>query len=260
MSSEPFEFKTIKVLKHDGLTKLILNRPPLNVLNIEMMSELNSALSDIKKDKSMNLVVLTAEGKAFSAGVDVSEHTTDKVEVMLEIFHRIFSNLNEIEQPVIAVVNGAALGGGCELATFCDIVIASERAKFGQPEIQVGVFPPIAAIMFPRMMHLKNAFELILTGDIIPASEAEKLGLVNHVFPFDTFDEEVDKFIEKFMNNSAIVNRITKRSIYKVLDKDYDKAVTKVEEIYLNKLMKTKDANEGLTAFLEKRKPVWQNK
>lgn len=259
MSSEPAELKTIKILKQDGIAKLILDRPPLNVLNIEMMSEINFALKQFLKDRSINVVVIAAEGKAFSAGVDVSDHTEDKVEEMIGVFHEIFTNLAELDPPVIAAVKGAALGGGCELATFCDIVLSSERAKFGQPEIQVGVFPPIATIMFPRMMYLKKGFELILTGDIIPASEAETLGLVNHVYPLDTFDDEVAKFIAKVNNNSAVVNRLTKRSIYSVLNIDYEKAVKQIEDLYLKKLMKTADANEGLKAFLEKRKPVWKN-
>jgi len=260
MSSEPAEFKTIKLETNDSISRLILDRPPLNVLNIEMMQEINAALEVILGDETVNLVVIAAEGKAFSAGVDVADHTEDKVELMVEVFHRIFENLYKLAPPVICVVDGAALGGGCEVASFCDIVIASERSKFGQPEIQVGVFPPIAAIMFPRMMDLKKAFELILTGDVVSAAEAKQSGLVNQVFPVENFNEETEKYIAKLANNSGIVNKITKRAIYKVLDKDYEKAVKKIEEIYLDKLMKTEDANEGLKAFLEKRKPVWQNK
>jgi cyclohexa-1,5-dienecarbonyl-CoA hydratase len=260
MSSKPPVFLTVKIEISDGIARLILNRPPLNVLNIEMMEEINSALETIISTDDLNVVVIAAEGKAFSAGVDVADHTGDKVEKMVKVFHKMFENLNKVKVPVIAVVNGAALGGGCELATFCDVVIASERSKFGQPEIQVGVFPPIAAIMFPRMMYLKKAFELILTGDVISADEARQLGLVNQVFPVESFKEESEKYIAKYTCNSSAVNQITKRAIYKVMDKDYDKAVKKIEDIYLDKLMKTVDANEGLKAFLEKRRPVWKNK
>jgi cyclohexa-1,5-dienecarbonyl-CoA hydratase len=260
MNSEPALFKTVKVEINDGIARLILNRPPVNVLNIEMMQEINSALEIIIETQDLKVVIVAAEGKAFSAGVDVADHTEDKVKQMVEIFHKMFENLIKIEAPVIAVVNGAALGGGCELATFCDIVIASERSKFGQPEIQVGVFPPIAVIMFPRMMYLKNAFELILTGDVISAVEAQRMGLVNKVFPVENFNEESEKYIAKYSNNSAMINKITKHAIYKVLDKDYKKAIKKIEEIYIDKLMKTEDANEGLKAFLEKRKPEWKNR
>jgi cyclohexa-1,5-dienecarbonyl-CoA hydratase len=260
MDSEPAEFKTVKIELNDGIARLILDQPPLNVLNIEMMREINSALDIILKTETVNVVIISAEGKAFSAGVDVAEHTEDKVQEMVAVFHQIFENLYNLAPPVVAVVDGAALGGGCELASFCDIVIASERSKFGQPEIQVGVFPPIAAIMFPRMMYLKKAFELILTGDIISATEAQKIGLVNQVFPVENFNEDSENYIAKVANNSAVVNRITKRAFYKVVDKDYDKAIKKIEKIYLDELMKTEDANEGLKAFLEKRKPVWKNK
>jgi cyclohexa-1,5-dienecarbonyl-CoA hydratase len=160
----------------------------------------------------------------------------------------------------LAIVNGAALGGGCEVATFCDMVIASDRAKFGQPEIKVGVFPPIAAIMFPRLMDRKKAFELILTGDVVTASEAKELGLVNTVFPADEFDVKTEEFIKKFADLSNIVLKITKKSLNNTIGLDYPEAVKSVEKLYIDELMETEDANEGLKAFLEKRAPIWKGR
>ena len=229
------------------------------MLDIKMMEEINSALEDLRDDTKLKVVIFKSEGKAFSAGVDVADHTQDKVEAMIGTFHKIFENMKNIKAPIVALVHGAALGGGCELAVFCDIVLASDRSKFGQPEIKVGVFGPIAAITFPRFMNLKKALELNLTGDTISASEAQDLGLVNAVFPWDNFQEEAQKVIDKLTANSSVVLQLTKEAILEAYGKDYDTAISKVENIYLNKLMKTHDANEGLTAFMEKRKPNWKN-
>lgn len=254
------EYKNIQVKVESGIGEIIFNRPPLNVLNIEMMTEINSVLKDFASDPNLKVIIFTGAGKAFSAGVDVSEHTKDKVNEMITIFHEIFHNLNEISVPTIAAVNGAALGGGCEVAIFCDIVLASERAKFGQPEIKVGVLPPIAAVMFPRLMDRKKAMELILTGDVISAHEAKELGLVNQVLPVDEFEEKKNEFVKKFTNLSASVLKITKKSINQTIGLDYQNAIKSVEDLYLNELMSTEDANEGLAAFLEKREPIWKNR
>ena len=253
------EYKTIVVEEKDMIGRITFNRPPLNVLNIEMMQEINNALRDFQKRK-LKVLILNANGKAFSAGVDVSDHTKDKVREMIQVFHEIFTNLLKINAPTVALVNGAALGGGCEVATFCDIVIASEKSKFGQPEIMVGVFPPVAAAIFPKLMWSKKALELMLTGETLRANEAKELGLVNHILPVENFEVETEKFItEKLASNSAIVLQLTKRAFIEGVTQNYTESIKKIEAIYLNELMKTKDANEGLAAFLEKRQPIWKN-
>src|SRR4030043_2414810 len=191
-------YKHIQTELKDGVATLTLNRAPVNVLNIEMMEEINTYLDGLKKEKSLKLLVIQAVGKAFSAGGDVGEHLGDLVYKMIEVFHKIFRLMDALKVPSIAVVNGSALGGGCELALYCDMVIATERAKFGQPELRGGVFPPIAALVFPRMIGRKKALELILPGDTIGAQEALALGLVNKVVPEVSLTEEVNKFVEKF--------------------------------------------------------------
>ena len=253
-------YKTIIVEEKDMIGRITFNNPPLNVLNIEMMKEINQAIKDFQ-GKKLKVLILNANGKAFSAGVDVSDHTKEKVNEMIQVFHEIFNNLLKIKAPTVALVNGAALGGGCEVATFCDIVIASEKSKFGQPEIMVGVFPPVAAAIFPKLMWSKKALELMLTGEIIRANDAKELGLVNHILPVENFDAEAEKFItEKLANNSAVVLQLTKRAFIEGASQNYSDSIKKIEDIYLNELMKTDDANEGLAAFLEKRQPVWKNK
>ena len=253
------DYKTIIVDEKDMIGRITLNVPPLNILNIEMMKEINQALKDFR-GKNLKVLILNANGKAFSAGVDVSDHTKDKVAEMIQVFHEIFTNLHKINAPTVALVNGAALGGGCEVATFCDLVIASEKSKFGQPEIMVGVFPPVAAAIFPKLMWSKKALELMLTGETLRAIEAKEFGLVNHILPVENFEAEAEKFInEKIANNSAIVLQLTKRAFMEGATKNYGEAIKNIEDIYLNELMKTYDANEGLAAFLEKRQPVWKN-
>ncbi len=253
------DYKTIIVKEKNLIGEITLNRPPVNILNIEMMKEINDALKDFQK-KKLKVLILNAQGKAFSAGVDVSDHTKEKVKEMIQVFHEIFNNLSKINALTVAIVNGAALGGGCEIAIFCDIVIASEQSKFGQPEIKVGVLPPVAAAIFPKMIWNKKALELIVTGDIISTKEAENLGLINHILPVENFELEAKKFInEKLAANSAVVIQLTKKAFIEGAKFNYAESIKKIEDIYLKELMKTKDANEGLAAFLEKRQPVWKN-
>jgi cyclohexa-1,5-dienecarbonyl-CoA hydratase len=252
-------FKHIQTELKEGVAYLTLNRPPVNVLNIEMMEEINAYLEGLKKEKSLKLLVIQAMGKAFSAGVDVGEHLGDLVHKMIEVFHKMFRLMDALKVPSIAVVNGSALGGGCELALYCDVVIATEKSKFGQPEIQVGVFPPIAALIFPRMIGRKKAMELILAGDTLSAHEALALGLINKVVPEASLADEVNGFIGKFKKLSGIVLKLAKEATLAGLNDDMDKGLKAIEKIYLDRLMKTKDALEGLKAFLEKRKPTWKD-
>jgi cyclohexa-1,5-dienecarbonyl-CoA hydratase len=252
-------YKHIQTELKEGVATLTLNRTPLNVLNIEMMEEINTYLEELRKEKSLKLLVVQAAGKAFSAGVDVGEHLGDLVYKMIEVFHKMFRLMEDLKVPSIAVVNGAALGGGCELALYCDMVIATERSKFGQPEIQVGVFPPIAALIFPRMIGRKKALELVLSGDTLSAQEALTLGLVNKVVPEASLADEVNGFIEKFKKLSGVVLKLAKEATLAGLNDDVDKGLKIIEKIYLERLMKTNDALEGLKAFLEKRKPTWKD-
>ena len=252
-------YKHIQTELREGVGTLTLSRPPLNVLNIEMMEEINSYFESLLKEKALKLLVIQGAGKAFSAGVDVGEHLGDLVYKMIEVFHKMFRLMDGLKVPSISVVNGSALGGGCELAVYCDMVIATEKAKFGQPEIQVGVFPPIAALAFPRMMGRKKALELILSGDVISAQEALTLGMINKIVPEASLAEEMGRFVEKFRKLSGTVLKLTKEATLAGLNDDMDRGLKVIEKIYLDRLMKTNDAIEGLKAFLDKRKPAWKD-
>lgn len=253
-------FEHILFEKKDGVATLTLNRPPLNILNIALMREMNEALEGLEGDVDTKLLVISAQGKAFSAGVDIKDHTPDKVEEMIEVFHGVFRRLLSLEMPTLAVVGGACLGGGCELASFCDFVLASEEATFGQPEIKVGVFPPIAVVLFPYLMGQRKAFELLLTGEIVDAQEAERIGLVTRVVPPEEMERAREELVAKLRGLSGVVLRLTKRAIYEAADLPFGKAMEHIERLYLEGLMSTEDAKEGLQAFLEKRKPVWRNR
>ena len=252
-------FKHIQTELKEGVASVTLNRAPLNWLNIEMMEEINSYFEALMKEKRLKLLLLQASGKAFSVGVEVADHLGELGPKMIETFHRMFRLMDALKVPSLAVVNGAALGGGCELALYCDMVIASERAKFGKPEIQVGVFPPIAALILPRIIGRKKAMELILLGETISAQEALGLGLVNKVVPEASISEEVRVFVEKLNKLSGVVLQMTKEAALAGLNDDTGKGLDLIEEIYLSRLMKTHDAMEGLKAFCEKRKPVWKD-
>ncbi|MFO7460643.1 MAG: enoyl-CoA hydratase/isomerase family protein [Desulfatiglandales bacterium] len=243
----------------EGLGTITLNRPPVNVLNIAMMEEINQALADWQGNKDLKVVLFNAKGKCFSAGVDVGEHMGDLAPKMIEAFHRIFRLMDKVGAVTVASVSSSCLGGGCELAIFCDLVISGENAKYGQPEIQVGVFPPIAAQIMPRIIGRKAAMDLILSGRIISATEAVQMGLVNKVVSDETLEQETQAFVRPFLKLSAEVLRQTKQAVTAGLRDDLEPSLKEIEDIYLNQLMKTHDAQEGLKAFLEKRKPTWKN-
>jgi cyclohexa-1,5-dienecarbonyl-CoA hydratase len=207
--------------------------------------------------ENLAALVFQAEGKAFCAGVDVADHTADKVGEMISLFHGIFRKLAATDVLTIAVVNGAALGGGCELALFCDIVLASERAKFGQPEVQVGVIPPIAACILPPQIGIRKAVELNAIGATVKADEARAIGLVNQVFPADEFEAKVAEYLDGVKKLSRPVVRLAKRATALVSREQVLEHLDRVEKLYLDELMKVSDAHEGIAAFLEKRQATW---
>jgi len=186
-------FKNILLKKKEGVAKIIINRPPLNILDIDTLEEMSQALAGLKTDDEVKVVAITGSGdKAFSAGVAVGDHLGDKLPKMVEVFHKLFIALIEVDKPTIALVNGVALGGGCEIVAGCDMAVASEKAQLGQPEIKLGVYPPPASVLFPRLLGRQKAFELILSGDSISAKEAERIGLVTKVVPAQEFEQASD--------------------------------------------------------------------
>ena len=250
-------FENILLEKKEGVAKLIINRPPLNILNIDTLEEMNQALAELRTDDEVKVVVITGAGdRAFSAGVDVGDHLGEKLPKMVEVFHKLFISLIGGDKPTIAVVNGVALGGGCEIVAGCDMAIASEKAQLGQPEVKLGVYPPPASVLFPRLIGRQKAFELILSGDSVSAKEAERIGLVNKAVPEEEFEKATEEFIRRFTANSGLTLTQARRALYHNFDLEFHKAM-EVTGIDSTLVMAGKNSVEGLTAFLEKRKPVW---
>jgi cyclohexa-1,5-dienecarbonyl-CoA hydratase len=258
----PRKYNFIKFEIDDRAARITFARPPVNILNIAMMREIVAALNECEDEKDVVAIVFDAEAesRAFSAGVAVEEHVEETIYQMLDSFHAIFRTLEQLAKPTIAAVNGPALGGGCELVAACDIVIASDRARFGQPEIKLGVFPPIAAILLPRIIGDKRARELMLTGDLIDAEEAGRLGLANYVVPADHLEQKTREILAKLRELSASSLEFARRAVDLGNRPSLDSLIGKLENLYLNELMKTADAQEGIKAFMEKRKPVWRNR
>lgn len=253
------KYKLIQCYEEDQVAMLVLNRPPLNVMNIEMMEEIVDALRSIKKDEHLKALVIRSEGKAFSAGVAVEDHIGDKTEPMIHLFHEMFHCLVEVPCPTIAVVDGLALGGGCELATFCDIVIATDRAKFGQPEINLALFPPVSIVTFPWMTGFNRTMELLLTGETISAEKAYEWGLVNRLVSQNELENHLQQLLQQLRSKSALALRLTRKAVREAMSASFASAIGKVERIYLSELVRSADAQEGMNSFLEKRQPQWQN-
>ncbi len=254
----PYRF--LRLLDEGAVVRIVLARPPLNVMTIEMMEELNAALEWAAGQAALKVLLLAAEGKAFSAGVDIDDHRGDRVKPMLEAFHRIFRSLRALDCVTVAAVQGTALGGGAELATFCDLVIAADTATLGQPEIKVGVFPPIAVLHYPQRVGPHRALQLLLSGEVIGGAEALRIGLVDRVVAPDALAETVEAELRRFTAQSAVVLRLAKRALRESLGLPFAEGLALLEEIYQYELMTTEDAQEGLRAFAGKRKPVWQDR
>jgi cyclohexa-1,5-dienecarbonyl-CoA hydratase len=255
-------FQHINFSLADRLARLELARPPLNVLTIAAMQEINHALDLTTRERGVCAVVFTAAAgsRAFCAGVDIGEHRADTVYRMLETFHDIFRKLDEVGRPVVAAVDGAALGGGCELAAFADIVIATERATFAQPEIRVGVFPPFAAVFLPQVIGPKRAAEMIFTGASLTARTAAAWGMVNHIVAPEQLAAKTEEVLQNLRAMSAASLEMARRALHLNLTLDFHETLKRVERLYLEQLMSLRDVKEGLSAFTEKRKPVWQDK
>jgi cyclohexa-1,5-dienecarbonyl-CoA hydratase len=254
------DLKYLQVDQTDGVARITLSRPKHNVLNIDMMNELNGCLEMLLAEQALKCVVLLGDGPSWCAGVEVGDHKPDMVAEMIATFNRIFELIRQFEVPLVAAVQGACLGGGMELAIACDMVMASEKAVFGQPEIKLGFFAPYAAIRLPQLIGPAKAIEVCTTGKRYSAAEAVGMGFVTKAVDPDQFAEAVEKLIAEIQYNSPLIIRLNKRAVRQHQGLDFDKALAGVSDLFLNTLMKTEDTLEGIRSFEEKRRPVWQNK
>ena len=252
---------TIAYKKTGRFISLVWERPPLNVLNISLLRELDDALSSCAVETDVDVIVLRGAGeRAFSAGVDIGDHTTEKVPEMLEVVHGVIRKVLALPQATVAAVRGACLGGGLELASSCDLIVASEDSSFATPEILVGCYPPVALARFAGLIGYHRAAEMILTGRRFSAREACAAGLVNRVFAPDQLESGLAALLDELLTKSGAVLKLTVRGLRELSLQNFAQALTRSEEIYLNELLKTADVAEGVEAFLQKRQPRWHHR
>src|SRR5262245_20109531 len=249
-----------EVAVHDRVARLTLRRPPLNVLDIALCRALAAALRDLAKRGDVGVLLLAAEGRSFSAGVDIGEHLPPKAARSLRSFHAVCRALLEFPRPTVARVHGDALGGGLEVVLCCDLAIASYSARLGLPEIGLGVFPPLAAALLPRLAGRRAAAEAILWGEALPAERALRLGFVSEVVPSVDLDAAVSLRARRVASLPGAAAALARRAILRGADGPFAPALRSVESIYLGRLLRTRDAREGLEAFLEKRPPGWKHR
>ena len=253
-------YDRLAIQSNSFVARITLRKPPLNVIDLAMMDDLLQALADIDSSPQISVIVIRGDGESFSAGVDVAAHTPDQVEAMLSSFHAVIRALVSSSKVTLASVRGNCLGGGAELAMVCDIVYTATSARWGFPEINLGCFPPVACAALSGLVGQKRAAELILTGRAVGGDEAVAMGLANHAVPESELDAAVDQAVHTLSNLSPAALRITKKAIYSWDAMHFDKGLARAEKIYLAELMRTADAHEGISAFMEKRPAQWSGK
>lgn len=246
----------------DGsVATVTLNRPPLNILDLATIAGLQDTADRLAERDDLHLVILRgATAKAFSAGVAIEIHTPDLIPSMIHGFHGALRSWWRLPCLTVAAVQGHCLGGGMELAAVCDLVVADAAARFGQPEIHVGCFPPVAAALYAQIMGTGRTLDLTLTGRILDARQAEHLGFVTRLAEAGELDAALHELREQVTCQSRIAQRLGKRAVRAGLGNAFEDALEKAERIYLEEMAKTADVAEGAQAFLEKRQPVWQHR
>lgn len=252
----------VRIERGERTAAIAFGRPPLNILDLELLAELDAALAELERDSLLQVATLRGAGeKSFSAGVSVQDHTPDRIDRMLLSFHGGIVRLRALDAFTIALVDGHCLGGGMELALACDFVLATERSRFGQPEIALGCFPPVAAALYPRRIGSGRALELLLSGRTFGAAEAERMGLADElVADSAALASRASELAASITRQSAAVTRLTKRAVRAGEERPFKAAIAEAERIYLKELVQVEDLHEGLAAFLEKRPASWSHR
>lgn len=256
----PSEFQYVKFRIDGEVAHLRLDRPEQNLLNERMLMEIAAGINSVSEKASVKLILLDSAGKAFSGGIELGEYTQRRVFQLLDAFHNAFSAMLDTSKPVLVVVNGPAYGGGAELAALGDLVIATPNAKFAQPEIKLGAFPPLAAAVLPYILGPKRALELVLTGEAMSAEKAREVGLVNWLVPEAELVAKVDEVIRRVTAQSGPVLTMAKKAILGSLGLPLRDGVRNSMKVFLNELADLEDSQEGLRALVEKRAPKWKNR
>ena len=257
---DPGEFKAVQLRLSSGVARMTLNRPEHNLLNEEMLREMADGISYVADREEIKIIVIDSACKVFSGGIDIGEYTSERVFQMIDAFHAVFIGIMETSKPVLCVVNGPAIGGGAELAVFGDLVIATPRARFAQPEITIGVFPPLASTILPFLVGPKVALELVLLGEPVTAERALELGLINRLVPEAQLEATVNGVIARITGHSGPVLTMAKKAILGGMGLSLRDGLKNSMSIFLNELYRLEDAQEGLRALVEKRPPNWKNR
>lgn len=245
----------IDVVKHERVVRLTLTAPPVNVLDAAMLGELAGHLRHLATDESVSAVVLSGAGRCFSAGASVADHKPERAPAMLSALVDACTALAEIPAPAVALVHGACLGGALELVSCCDFVVADPGATFGQPEIKLAFFPPVASYQLPRLTGLQNAAYMILTGETLTAERAAAMGLVQKLLPADEWTQ-----IDNLLNGlSRPVLRAAKDALRVGAGACHRGTLEDINELFLDRLYRLADVAEGIAAFEAKRKPEWKH-
>jgi cyclohexa-1,5-dienecarbonyl-CoA hydratase len=253
-------FTRIELTINPPVAIVTLRHPPVNVIDLAMMDDLSNALKVVEERSDVTTLIFTGDGEHFSAGVDIAAHVQETVREMLPKFHGVIRALVKSPKATIAAVRGNCLGGGAELALMCDMIYCTEESRWGFPEIQLACFPPVASVALAAAVGQKRAAEMVLTGQIIHGDEALHMGLVNDAVPDPELDSRVEEAAEQLSHLSPAALRITKKALYAWDAIHFDKGLARAEQIYLDELMQTEDAREGIVAWMEKRSPVWKRK
>jgi len=257
---KPEQFQFVKMRFDGGVARMTLNRPEHNLLNEAMLREMADGISFAGERDEVKLILLDSACKVFCGGIDIGEYTSQRVFQMLDAFHAAFAGMLEVAKPVVCVVNGPAIGGGAELAAFGDLVIATPKARFAQPEITIGVFPPLASTVLPFLVGPKTALELVLTGEAVTAERALELGLVNRLVPETQLEQTVKELVGRISGHSGPVLTMAKKAILGGMGLSLRDGLKHSMNIFLNELYRLEDSQEGLRALVEKRKPNWKNR
>ncbi|MGA8539005.1 MAG: enoyl-CoA hydratase/isomerase family protein [Terriglobales bacterium] len=242
------------------IARVVLNNPPLNVIDLRMAHELHQTLTELESRPDISVIVFEGDARAFSAGVDIKAHLPEQIHEMLANFHSVIRAIVASRKVTIAAVRGACLGGGAELAAVCDMVYTARDATWGFPEITLGCFPPVAAVALPALVGQKRAAELILSGRQFSGDEAVAIGLANRSARAEELEAVLQKTLDELRQLSPIALSHAKRALYAWDAIHFDKGLARAEKIYLEELVSTADAREGIIAFLEKREPKWTGK
>jgi cyclohexa-1,5-dienecarbonyl-CoA hydratase len=256
----PEQFQFVKFRIDKSAARITLTRPEHNLLNEAMLREIADGIAYAGDREEAKLIVLDSGCKVFSGGIDIGEYTSQRVFQMLDAFHAAFSGMLEVGKPVLCVVNGPAIGGGAELAAFGDLVVATPKARFAQPEITIGVFPPLASTILPFLVGPKTALEIVLTGEAVSAERALELGLVNRLVPEAQLDKTVEELVARIAGHSGPVLTMAKKAILGGMGLSLRDGLKQSMNIFLNELYRLEDSQEGLRALVEKRKPNWKNR